>query len=101
MKNICIIIIVAFFSIVSGYGQNFRGLSVEDGLPDLVVNAFYKDSQGFLWAGTSSSVERFDGIRFKHYDIPAKTAKEKEVNVLIGMPGNEVWFGNNAGVWKI
>ena len=67
MKNICIIIIVAFFSIVSGYGQNFRGLSVEDGLPDLVVNAFYKDSQGFLWAGTSSSVERFDGIRFKHY----------------------------------
>lgn len=101
MKNICIIIIVAFFSIVSGYGQNFRGLSVEDGLPDLVVNAFYKDSQGFLWAGTSSSVERFDGIRFKHYDIPAKTAKEKEVNVLIGMPGNEVWFGNNAGVWRI
>lgn len=101
MKNICIIIIVAFFSIVSGYGQNFRGLSVEDGLRDLVVNALYKDSLGFLWAGTSSSVERFDGIRFKHYDIPAKTAKEKEVNVLIGMPGDEVWFGNNAGVWRI
>lgn len=47
MKNICIIIIVAFFSIVSGYGQNFRGLSTEDGLSDLVVNALYKDSLGW------------------------------------------------------
>lgn len=101
MKNICIFIIVTFLSIVNSYSQNFRGLSIEDGLSDLVVNALYKDSLGFLWAGTSSSVERFDGIRFKHYDIPAKTAKEKEVNVLIGMPGNEVWFGNNAGVWRI
>ncbi len=101
MKDICIFIVVVFFSIVNGYAQSFRGLSVEDGLPDLVVNALYKDSLGYLWAGTSSSVERFDGIRFKHYAIPAKSAKEKEVNVLIGMPDNEIWFGTNSGLWKV
>lgn len=101
MKNISIFIITVFFFLVNGYAQNFRGLSAEDGLPDLVVNALYKDSLGYLWAGTSSSIERFDGVRFKHYAIPAKAAKEKEVNVLIGMPGNEIWFGNNSGLWKV
>lgn len=101
MKNICIFIVITFFLIMNSYAQSFRGLSVEDGLPDLVVNALYKDSLGYLWVGTGSSVERFDGIRFKHYAIPAKTAKEKEVNVLIGMPENEIWFGTNSGLWKV
>lgn len=29
-----------------------RGLSVSDGLSDLLVNAIYKDSLGFVWIGT-------------------------------------------------
>ena len=35
-----------------GYSQTFRGLSVSDGLSDLVVNALYKDSTGYVWIGT-------------------------------------------------
>lgn len=84
-----------------GNSQTFNGLSVKDGLSDLVINALYKDSLGFIWIGTSKSVERYDGLRFKHYDIPGDTPKAKEVNVIIGMPGNEIWFGNNSGLWKI
>ena len=39
-----------------------RNLSVSDGLSDLVVNVIYKDSRGYVWMGTNTSVERFDGI---------------------------------------
>ena len=84
-----------------GYSQTFRGLSVSDGLSDLVVNALYKDSIGYVWVGTSSTLERFDGVRFKHYAIPGTNAKMKEVNVITGMQGNEVWMGNNAGLWRV
>lgn len=100
MRNILIFFIV-FCNVVVGYSQTFKGLSVKDGLSDLVVNALYKDSLGFLWIGTSKSIERYDGIRFKHYDIPAETQKAKEVNAIIGIPGNEIWLGNNSGLWKV
>ncbi len=41
---------------VSIYGQSytFRGLTMSEGLSDLLVNAFYKDSQGFMWIGTDN-----------------------------------------------
>ena len=84
-----------------GYSQTFRGLSVSDGLSDLVVNALYKDSTGYVWIGTSSTLERFDGIRLKHYVIPGANEKMKEVNVITGMQGNEIWMGNNAGLWRV
>ena len=58
-----------------GYSQTFRGLSVSDGLSDLVVNALYKDSTGYVWIGTSSTLERFDGVRLKHYAIPVTNEK--------------------------
>ena len=36
-----------------------RGLSVSDGLSDLLVNAIYKDSLGFVWIGTGNSLSLF------------------------------------------
>lgn len=96
-----ILFLLIFLVLASGaHPQVFRGLSVKDGLPDMVVNAICKDSAGYVWFGTSSSVERFDGIRFKHYAIPLDDGKEKEVNAIVGMPGGGVWFGNNAGLWR-
>lgn len=100
MRNILIFFVV-LCNVFMGVSQTFKGLSIKDGLSDLVVNTLYKDSLGFLWVGTSKSVERYDGVRFKHYDIPAETPKAKEVNAIIGMPGNEILFGNNSGLWKV
>lgn len=100
MRNLLIFFVV-LCNVFMGVSQTFKGLSIKDGLSDLVVNTLYKDSLGFLWIGTSKSVERYDGVRFKHYDIPAETPKAKEVNAIIGMPGNEILFGNNSGLWKV
>ncbi len=83
------------------HSQIFRNLSVKDRLSDLIVNTIYKDSVGYVWFGTSSSVERFDGVYLKRYSIPCSTDKEKEVNTMIGMPNSEIWFGNNSGLWRI
>ena len=49
--------------------ETFRGLSVQEGMTDLVVNSIYKDARGFVWFGTNSSLEKFDGVRLKRYDI--------------------------------
>ena len=46
---------------------SFRSISETDGLSDLMVSSFYKDSLGYIWIGTASSVERFDGVHLKHF----------------------------------
>ena len=105
MKNILRSIFILFLIFLSlpafSRSYAFRGLSVADGLSDLVVNAIYKDSLGYVWLGTGNSLECFDGIHFKHYLISGADEKLKRVNVIAEMPGNELWMGNGSGLWRI
>lgn len=96
-----LLFLLAICMALNAYSQVFRNLSVKDRLSDLIVNSIYKDSVGYVWFGTSSTVERFDGVYLRHFSVSGVNEKEKEVNVIIGMPGREIWFGNNAGLWRI
>ena len=86
VKNISKYIVLLFllFSSLPGYSlpSVFRGLSVTEGLSDLVVNALYKDSIGYVWIGTGNSLERFDGTRLKHFLISGANEKIKRVNAI-------------------
>ena len=79
----------------------FRGLSVTDGLTDLIINALYKDSLGYMWIGTGNSLERFDGNRLKHYTISGANEKLKRVNAIVETKNNNIWIGNGMGLWKL
>ena len=79
----------------------FRNFSSADGLLDLTVSTIYKDSKGYLWLGTATSVERFDGVRFKHYPVFGNNEKLKWVNVITETAGNQLWMGNETGLWRI
>ncbi|MBN1413719.1 MAG: response regulator [Bacteroidales bacterium] len=46
---------------------NFTHLDVNNGLSHNQVNCIYKDSRGFMWFGTMSGLNRFDGYTFKIY----------------------------------
>ena len=47
--------------------MSFERLSLEEGLSQSVVNAFWQDSQGFLWLGTQDGLNRYDGRNFAIY----------------------------------
>lgn len=91
------------FACIAVYPRSysFRGLSLTEGLSDLVVNAIYKDSLGYVWIGTGNSLERFDGIHIKHYLIVGDDEKLKRVNVITEMPDNQIWMGNGMGLWRL
>lgn len=105
MKNILRYIfffpLLMFCALVYPHSFTLRGLSVSDGLSDLVVNALYKDTLGFVWIGTGNSVERFDGIHLRHYPIPGGDEKLKRVNVIAETDGNRLWIGNGMGLWRL
>ena len=43
----------------------FRTISTTDGLSNNHVNTVFRDSKGFMWFGTASGLNRYDGYSFK------------------------------------
>lgn len=63
--------------------QLFFSLSVQDGLSDSDVNCIIQDRMGFLWIGTESGLNRYDGYEFKVF-------KNKQ-NDPASLPYNSIW----------
>ncbi len=65
---VAIAIIGVTFSPIS-YAQlndiKFSHLDIDDGLSNNQVNSILKDQHGFMWFGTMSGLNRFDGYNFK------------------------------------
>lgn len=102
LKNIFIILLLLVVSVFAyPHSFAFRGLSVSDGLTDLLVNAIYKDADGYVWLGTGSSLDRFDGVHIKHYQITGTDEKLKRVNAIAGMDDGQIWMGNGMGLWRL
>lgn len=101
IKYIFLFHLLIFCVLVYSNTNTLRGLSVSDGLSDLLVNAIFKDSLGFIWIGTGNSLDRFDGSHIKHYLITGFDEKKKRVNAITEMEGNQLWMGNGMGLWRL
>ena len=99
--NKLLFVIIVFLSSLTGSGQSytFRGLTMTDGLSDLLVNAIYKDSSGLVWFGGINSVDCFDGIDIKQYPFNNADTKLKRVYTLAETENRKIWMGNNLGLW--
>jgi len=66
----------------SGYAQagrhqdrSFIHYTGADGLPFASISDFLQDEHGFMWVGTRISVSRFDGSRFREYQLYDREGK--------------------------
>lgn len=69
-KKIYYTLVIVAMAVVCGRGQSsyvFHHLSTQDGLSNGDVRTILKDSYGFLWVGTESGLNRYDGYDFKIY----------------------------------
>lgn len=103
MKNRAKFFLFCCFCLISltGRGEVFRGVSIGDGLSSLLVNSLYKDSRGFIWIGTDVSLDRFDGVAFKHYSFDNTDVKRRRVNVTLETKDGTLWIGNDLGLWRL
>ncbi len=89
------------FFVTSQSTYSFRQLTIDNGLSNFVVSAFYKDSTGFMWIGTDNCLDRFDGINFKHYYFNTTNKNKERVKAIVETRRNELYVGNANGLWKI
>jgi Predicted periplasmic ligand-binding sensor domain len=98
MKNTihkCFVLVVILFSCLPVGGQSsylFHHLQTSDGLSNSHINAILKDSYGFLWIGTESGLNRYDGYGFKVYSMRPNVPNTLLTNDIVGL--SEDGLGN-------
>jgi ligand-binding sensor domain-containing protein len=101
MKLLFKLIAIAFVSCCTAPLQaqqpdyHFRHLDFSQGLSHNQVNAIYKDSRGFMWFGTMSGLNRYDGYAIKtfHHSIKDSTSLSDDfISKIAGGPDKKLWI---------
>ncbi|NPV82266.1 MAG: diguanylate cyclase [Candidatus Aminicenantes bacterium] len=87
----------------SAHSFLFRTLSIEQGLSQNSVLSIARDRHGFLWFGTESGLNKFDGYRFTVY-LPVEgdpdSLSNSWINALLVDRNGHLWVGTENGLNK-
>ena len=86
------------------YGQTtlqFQNYGINNGLSNSQVNAITEDSFGFIWVGTRSGLNRYDGYQFKTYNASTadtNSLSSSDISELIPCKTDSgIWIGTWEG----
>ncbi len=83
-----------------GVQYKFLRLDVNNGLSHNQPNCFLKDRKGFIWIGTNSGLNRFDGYSVKVFINDQRDTSSisiSHVSSLMEDPDGRVWAGTTNG----
>jgi ligand-binding sensor domain-containing protein/signal transduction histidine kinase len=71
---------------------------MRDGLPLNKVRALIQTQDGYLWIGTFNGLARFDGVRFKTFDVANSPGLQNNaIESLCEDRQGRLWIGDNLG----
>jgi ligand-binding sensor domain-containing protein len=80
-------------------------IRIDKGLSQNTVNSILQDKEGYIWAGTWSGLNRFDGYSFKTFHInmvdPALGLTHATISGLAEDPLGYIWAGCTKGLNRI
>src|SRR5450759_2315215 len=105
MKGVLLVSFFSVFNTSSLYPQEsrvvFSHLDVNNGLSENWIKCIYKDSKGFVWFGTNSGLNRYDGYKFEIFQksISDSTAiSDNAINAITEDRDGNLWVGTGSGV---
>jgi diguanylate cyclase (GGDEF)-like protein len=79
----------------------FKQLSIEHGLSQNSVNCIIQDRSGFMWFGTETGLNKFDGYTFTIYiprEADSNTLSNSWINALYEDRHGSIWAGTENGL---
>ncbi len=99
-----ILAIVFIIASVCSFASDYKltNIGAKGELKDNYVHCLYKDSDGFIWVGTGTTIERWDGIQSMAYPFPEYNLEYTPylVNSILEREPHEYWVGCRKGLWK-
>lgn len=100
--HVAVVLILLFSSAVFSQSQyNFQRLDINDGLSNNQVTCFLKDSKGFMWFGSMSGLNRYDGYSFKIFRHDYRDSSSINDNYIIQLFEdhlNNIWVETRSGM---
>jgi len=77
-------------------GYEFESFTVQDGLSSDIVYSLLQDKEGYIYVGTSTGLDRYDGIRFSKMPILSTTTTHKQnpIRCLAEDEEENIWIGS-------
>lgn len=102
-KLLSVFLSLFLFTAVNGQTSQFQfsQLDVSNGLSHNQVTAIHKDAQGFMWFGTMSGLNRYDGSRFKifkHKSTDSTSINDDFIESIQEGPEEELWVLTRYGL---
>lgn len=107
MKHFISSLAIIFFTLSNIYAINkgsheFQYITLKEGLSHADANTIAFDKKGFLWIGTYSGLNRFDGIHVKSYNHTRGIGNDPFINRISTIDINEdgiIWIGTANGLY--
>ncbi len=93
--------VTGFILISQPYNFKFSHLNNNNGLSNNQVNCILKDSIGFMWFGTKSGLNRFDGYNFKifrHVHHDSTSISDNYITSIFEDHLGKLWINTNNGL---
>ena len=78
----------------------FNHLTNRDGLSNGQVNAILQDDRGYVWLGTQSGLDRYDGFRFKNFfykNLDASSLPNNSIDEVMQAINGDLWIHTSVG----
>ncbi|MET0464812.1 MAG: two-component regulator propeller domain-containing protein [Chitinophagaceae bacterium] len=98
-----LLMIISFSADAQTASYNFRRVSSKDGLADGVVAPIARDKFGYIWFGSLSGLNRYDGYRvtnFFHNNKDSFSVPTQFVHTIFGDKYGDIYFGYRAGLYR-
>ena len=96
LRNIILLLIIAFSFEASGQDYFFRQYTNEEGLHHSFIYSIDQDSDGFIWVGTAEGLYRFNGFDFEYFTTEEGLA-DNFVAKIFKDKGGKMWIGHQNG----
>ena len=100
LKVRLLITLLSFALIANAQTVNTHNLNIESGLSSNYIRTIYKDSQGFVWIGTDTGLDRFDGSQITSYAKRFKTPLKGAVQSLLELRNNLFLVATSWGAFQ-